>query len=59
MTWERINPYCLRCPPWSLAKHGGDPPRYLLTRDDEDRMEWFDSAADAKARAHERDAEQK
>ena len=45
MKWKKINPYCLRSGPWMLAKHGGTPPKYLLTHDAKPGMLcWFDSA---------------
>ena len=45
MKWKKINPYCLRSGPWMLAKHGGTPPKYLLTHDARPNvLMWFDTS---------------
>ena len=48
MKWKKINPYCLRSGPWMLAKHGGTPPKYLLTHDaNPNLLMWFGKAQEA------------
>ena len=45
MKWIKINPYCLRSGPWMLAKHGGVPPKYLMTHDARPNvLMWFDTS---------------
>ena len=45
MKWQKINPRCLRSGPWMLAKHGGEPPKYLLTHDASPNvLMWFDTS---------------
>ena len=45
MKWKKINTYCIKSGPWMLAKHGGTPPKYLLTHDAKPNvLMWFDSA---------------
>lgn len=48
MKWNKINPYCLKSGPWLIAKHGGQPAKYLLTHDARSGMLcWFGSSAEA------------
>ena len=48
MKWQKLNPYCLKSGPWRIAKHGGQPPKYLLTHDAKPGMLcWFGSSAEA------------
>ena len=48
MKWQKHSPYCLKSGPWRIAKHGGQPPKYLLTHDSKPGvLMWFGSSAEA------------